>query len=85
MAEEVVSLSASGGHRGVTRLLSLTSLLPVWIHCQAFHKSCLNYIFKVAVVRGVKRKRRHGGRMSEWGFKREKKSECQREREMGFG
>lgn len=70
MAEEVVSLRASGGHLSVTRLLSLTSPLPAWIHCQAFHKHCLNYISKVAVIRGVKRGRRHRGRGSEWGIKK---------------
>lgn len=72
MAEEVVSLCASGGHLGVTRLLSLTCSLPARIHCQAFHKHCLNYISKVAVVRGVKRKRRHRGKASETGFNKKK-------------
>lgn len=43
MAEEVVSLCASGGHLGVTRLLSLTSSLHGYT-CQAFHKHRLNYI-----------------------------------------
>lgn len=32
MAEEVVSLCASGGHLSVTQLLSLTSSLPARIH-----------------------------------------------------
>lgn len=71
MAEEVVSLRASGGHLGVTRLRSLSSL-PARIHCKASHEHCLNYISRVAVVRGVKRKRRHGGTVSEWGLKKKR-------------
>lgn len=42
MAEEVVSLCASGGHLSVTRL-SLTYSLHGYT-CQAFHKHRLNYI-----------------------------------------
>lgn len=70
MAEEAVSLCASGGHLSVTRLLSLTSPLPARIRCQALHKHCLNYISKVAVVSGVKRKRGHSHKVSEWGLKK---------------
>ena len=59
MAEELAGLCASGGQLHVKRLLSFTPSLPGKIHCQALHKHCFNYISKVAVVKGVKRRRRH--------------------------
>lgn len=75
MAEEVVSLRASGGHLSVTRLLSLASSLPVWIHCQASHKHCLNYISKVLEVTGMKRERDVGVKWVNGGSKKKRKEE----------
>lgn len=76
MPAEATSVSPSSSHS-----------LPRFLHgytCQTFHKYCLNYISKVAVVRGVKRKRRHKGKAS--GKKKKKRAGARnKKREMGFG
>lgn len=73
MAEEVVSLCASGGHHGVTPAPPHPHQHPHFLQGYTARR-WLNYISKVAVVRGVRSQRRHRGKASEWRFKKKKKT-----------